>query len=246
MNELLVKIDELQKQINELRPLSRETVLSLKDYYKIGLTWSSNAIEGNTLTESETKVVIEDGLTIGGKPLRDHLEAQGHSEAFEYMLELANKKEITEDDILMLHRLFYRKIDDTNAGVYRKSQVFISGSKYPLPGPDKVPQMMKDIVQKIADIREKQHPVAAAAKAHLEFVFVHPFVDGNGRVARLIMNLVLIQSGYNIALISPVRRAEYISSIEGAHKDDADLIKLVCSSVIETQKDYLKMMNIQV
>ena len=115
-----------------------------------------------------------------------------------------------------------------------------------MPGPDKVPQMMKDIVQKIADIREKEHPVAAAAKAHLEFVFVHPFVDGNGRVARLIMNLVLIQSGYNIVLISPVRRAEYISSIEGAHKDDADLIKLVCSSVIETQKDYLRMQNIQV
>lgn len=244
MNELLVKIDELQKQINEHRPLSRETVLSLKEYYKIGLTWSSNAIEGNTLTESETKVVIEDGLTIGGKPLRDHLEAQGHAEAFEYMLELAEKKEITENDILMLHRLFYRKIDDSNAGVYRKSQVFISGSKYPLPGPDKVPQMMKGVVQKIADIREKEHPVAAAAKAHLEFVFVHPFVDGNGRVARLIMNLVLIQSGYNIALISPVRRAEYISSIEAAHKDDEEFIKLICSSVIETQKDYLRMLNI--
>ncbi|HPJ36778.1 MAG TPA: Fic family protein [Spirochaetota bacterium] len=243
MNELLVKTDELQKQINELRPLSRETVLSLKGYYKIGLTWSSNAIEGNTLTESETKVVIEDGLTIGGKPLRDHLEAQGHAEAFEYMLDLADKKEITENDILMLHRLFYRKIDDTNAGVYRKSQVFISGSKYPLPGPDKVPQMMKDIVQKIADIREKEHPVAAAAKAHLEFVFVHPFVDGNGRVARLIMNLVLIQSGYNIALISPASRAEYISLIEAAHKDDSDFINFICSSVIETQKDYLRMMN---
>ena len=243
MNELLVKTDELQKQINELRPLSRETVLSLKGYCKIGLTWSSNAIEGNTLTESETKVVIEDGLTIGGKPLRDHLEAQGHAEAFEYMLDLADKKEITENDILMLHRLFYRKIDDTNAGVYRKSQVFISGSKYPLPGPDKVPQMMKDIVQKIADIREKEHPVAAAAKAHLEFVFVHPFVDGNGRVARLIMNLVLIQSGYNIALISPASRAEYISLIEAAHKDDSDFINFICSSVIETQKDYLRMMN---
>jgi Fic family protein len=243
MNELLVKTDELQKQINEHLPLSRETLLSLKEYYKIGLTWSSNAIEGNTLTESETKVVIEDGLTIGGKPLRDHLEAQGHAEAFQYMLELAEKKEITENDILMLHRLFYRKIDDLNAGVYRKSQVFISGSKYPLPGPDKVPQMMNDAVKKIADIRLKEHPVLAAAKAHLEFVFVHPFIDGNGRVVRLIMNLVLLQSGYNVALISPARRAEYISSIEAAHKDDSDFVNLICGSVIETQKDYLRMMN---
>jgi len=130
MDELLKKIDEMQKQIHEHRPLSRETVLSLKQYYRVGLTWSSNAMEGNTLTESETKVVIEDGLTIGGKPLSDHLEAKGHAEAFEYMIGLADKNEIAEEDILMLHRLFYRKIDDENAGVYRKSQVFISGSKY--------------------------------------------------------------------------------------------------------------------
>lgn len=244
MNELIKKIDELQKQINSRRPLSSETLLSLKDYYKVGLTWSSNAIEGNTLTESETKVVIEDGLTIGGKPLRDHLEAQGHAEAFEYMLGLADKKEITEEDMLMLHRLFYKKIDDLNAGVYRKSQVFISGSKYPLPGADKVSRLMENVVKEIAAIREKEHPVVAAAKAHLEFVFVHPFVDGNGRIARLIMNLILIQAGYNIALISPVRRAEYISSIEQAHKNDSDFINLVCGSVIETQKDYLRMLNV--
>jgi len=244
MDELLIKIDELQKRIDEHRPLSRESVLSLKEYYKIGLTWSSNAMEGNTLTESETKVVIEDGLTIGGKPLRDHLEAQGHAEAFEYMLGLALKKVIIEDDILMLHRLFYRKIDDINAGVYRKSQVFISGSKYSLPGPDRVSQMMKDYVKKTADLRANEHPVIAAAKAHLEFVFIHPFVDGNGRVARLIMNLILIQGGYNIALISPVLRPEYISSIEAAHKDDRDFVNLVCRSVYETQKDYLRMLNI--
>jgi len=244
MNELLNKIDELQKKINEHRPLSRETTLSLKEYYKIGLTWSSNAIEGNTLTESETKVVIEDGLTIGGKPLRDHLEAQGHAETFEHMLGLADKNEITEDDILLLHHIFYRKIDDSNAGVYRKSQVFISGSKYPLPGPDKVPQLMKELIIKVADIRKEEHPVIAAAKAHLEFVFIHPFVDGNGRVARLIMNLILIQNGYNIALISPVIRAEYISSIETAHEDDTGFINLVCRSVYETQKDYLRMMNV--
>lgn len=243
MNELLSKIDELQKQINAQRSLNSETVLSLKDYYRIALTWSSNAIEGNTLTESETKVVIEDGLTIGGKSMRDHLEAQGHAEAFEYMTVLVNRHDITEDDILMLHRLFYRKIDDANAGVYRKSRVFISGSKYPLPGPDKVPQMMNDAVKKISDIRKNEHPVVAAAKAHLDFVFIHPFVDGNGRVARLIMNLLLMQDGYNIALIPPVLRAEYISSIEAAHKDDKGFINLVCRSVYETQKDYLRMLN---
>jgi Fic family protein len=159
------------------------------------------------------------------------------------MSEIADKNDITENDILSMHRLFYRKIDDLNAGVYRKDQVFISGSRYPLPGPDRVPQMMKDLVQRIGHLRKNEHPVTAAAKAHLQFVFIHPFIDGNGRVARLIMNLILIQSGYNIALISPVLRAEYISSIEAAREDDRDFINLICRAVYETQKDYIRMLN---
>lgn len=244
MNELIKKIDELHKQINSLRPLSRETLLSLKEYYKIGLTWSSNAMEGNTLTESETKVVLEDGLTIGGKPLRDHFEAQGHAEAFNYMLGLVNKSSISEEDILALHRLFYKKIDDDNAGIYRKSQVFISGSRHPLPGPDKIPQLMKEMIQKTVSYRSIEHPVIAAAKAHLDFVFIHPFIDGNGRVARLLMNLILLQHGYNIALISPALRVEYISSIEAAHEKSEAFIELICRSVYETEKDYLRMFNL--
>lgn len=107
IENLLVKIDDLLKQINSLPPLSRETVLSLKEYYRIGLTWSSNAMEGNTLTESETKVVLEEGITVGGKPLRDHLEAQGHAGAFEHMLGLVNKISLSEEDILAFHWLSY-------------------------------------------------------------------------------------------------------------------------------------------
>jgi len=243
MNELLKKIDSLQKQINDERPLSRETLLSIQEYYRIGLTWSSNAMEGNTLTESETKIVIQEGLTIGGKPLRDHLEALGHAEAFEYMLGLVNKKDIAEEDILNLHSLFYKKIDFENAGVYRKSQVFISGSRYPLPVPEQLSRLMGELIKNMADHRLKEHPVVAAAKSHLDFVFVHPFIDGNGRVARLLMNLILIQSGYNIALISPALRAQYIASIETAHENDGEFIALICRSVYETQKDYLRMMN---
>ncbi len=242
-NELLQKIDDLRKRINSLRPLSGETAASLKEYYKIGLTWSSNAIEGNTLTESETKVVIEDGLTIGGKPLRDHLEAKGHADAFERMIALANGKDIVEEDILGLHALFYKKIDDAEAGAYRKSQVFISGSRHPLPGPEKVPLLMKELIVKIRSLREDNHPVAASAMAHLEFVFIHPLIDGNGRVARLLMNLILLQEGYTIAIVPPVLRAEYISSIEEAHTDAGAFINLIARAVYETQKDYLRMMG---
>lgn len=243
MKETLQKIDELQKKIDELRPLSRESVLSLKQYYKIGLTWSSNAIEGNTLTESETKVVIEDGLTIGGKSLVEHLEAQGHAKAFDHMYELVTKREITEEDILQLHRLFYVQIDEMGAGRYRKEQVYISGSKYPLPKPQEVPGQMKELIAKIAKNRKELHPVLAAARAHLDFVFIHPFIDGNGRVGRLLLNLVLLQEGCNIALISPVNRAKYIASIEAARKDENDYLEFIGRSVIETQKDYLRMLG---
>lgn len=244
MKELLKKIDDVQKQIHELRPLDREAVISLKDYYKIGLTWSSNALEGNTLTESETKVVIEDGLTIGGKPLKDHLEASGHADAYEEMMELVRNKDITENNIVKLHRLFFSKIDDENAGVYRRSRVFISGSHYPLPGPENVPGLMKGCIQNIAANRNSEHPVIAAAKAHLEFVFIHPFIDGNGRIARLLMNLLLLQEGYTIALIPPVLRNEYIASIESAHKNEEDFLRLICRCVHETQKDYLRMLDL--
>jgi len=246
LNELLSKIDIQQERIVGMRPLSEDTIASLRDYYKIGLTWSSNAMEGNTLTESETKIVIEDGLAIGGKPLQDHLEAFGHAEAYQEMTRRTRHKRVTEDDVLRMHDLFYRKIDPEHAGLYRKSMVFISGSHYPLPDPRRVPDLMKKLIASIAKNRKSEHAVIAAAKAHLDFVFIHPFVDGNGRVARLLMNLILLQEGYGIALIPPVLRTEYIASLEKARKNPEDFLMLICRCVYETQKDYLRMMSSEV
>ncbi len=243
LKELLAKIDDRQNRINEMRPLAGETLASLRDYYKIGLTWSSNAMEGNTLTESETKVVIEDGLTIGGKPLRDHLEACGHADAFQEMMAWIQKQTINEDDLLKMHHLFYRKIDPDNAGVYRKNRVFISGSHYPLPDPERVPDLIKNLIATIEKNRTTMHPVLTAARAHLDFVLIHPFVDGNGRVARLMMNLILLQGGFGIALISPILRSDYIASLEAARKNDDAFLMLICGCVYETQKDYLRMMG---
>jgi len=244
MNELLSKIDELHNRINNIPPLSRETALLLKEYYKVGLTWSSNAIEGNTLTESETKTVLEDGLAIGGKPLREHFEILGHAEAFEYILGLTGRSDLFNNDILMLHRLLYKRIDEVNAGVYRKSHLFVNGSHYPLPAPEKLNMLMESLMKKISLYRENEHPVVAAAKAHLDFVFIHPFVDGNGRIARLLMNLILMQHGYNVALISPVFREEYVSTIESAHKNSGPFIKFISRTVYETEMDYLKLFDL--
>ena len=242
IQEYLSKVDELQKQINRKRPLRSRRLQLLKDYYLIGLTYTSNSLEGNTLTESETKVVIEEGLTIGGKPLRDHLEAQGHANAYDYMFSLVSKKGITTDDILELHKLFYEKIDEGNAGKYRNVEIIISGSKYSFPKPREIPLLMKEYAKGILKYIKEDHPVIAGIKAHKNFVNIHPFVDGNGRVARLIMNLILLQNRYNITIIPAILRAEYISTLERAHTDDHEFTILILKCLIESQKEWLRLL----
>ena len=241
MPDIFEEIDKLHEEINSLRPLDNNLLNQIKEYYRIGLTYTSNALEGNSLTETETKIVIEDGITIGGKPLKDHFEAIGHSEAFDLMYSLARGKSITESDIKSLHRLFYYRIDEGNAGTYRKINALITGSKYPLPIPLDIPELMSGLISNLENMKVQKHPVEFAAIAHKEFVFIHPFVDGNGRVARLLMNLLLLQHGYNIALIPPVMRPEYIRSLEKAHENDNDFIEFIASMVKETQNEYLRL-----
>ena len=243
MKDILSKVDEAQGVINALRPFSNEMNRQIKEYFRIGLTYSSNALEGNSLTISETKVVIEDGLTIAGKPLRDHYEATGHSDAFDHMYDLATGTTITEDDIKKLHALFYHRIKEEDAGIYRRVQAIMSGSQYPLPRAEALPGMIQKFIEDLPDLKKNYHPVVYAARLHKEFVFIHPFVDGNGRVARLLMNVALMQAGYIIAIIPPLKRVEYINALEKAHKDDADFIELLASCVYETQKDLLRMAN---
>jgi Fic family protein len=242
----LDQIDGLNKQIQSFRPISKDALKQTKEYFRIGLTYSSNAIEGNTLTETETKIVLEDGLTITGKPLKDHYEASGHSEAFDFVYSLAKKKVISEKDILGIHRLFYYRIDQDNAGKYRQVPVMISGTEYLPPAPGKVPALMKKFAAKIPAMRKKLHPVVFAAKLHEELVNIHPFADGNGRTARLLMNLALFQAGYSITLIPPVVRGDYIAFIKRSQtgkKDDTDFVNFISCMVYESSKDYLRLLK---
>lgn len=241
--ELLTEIDQLQKEINAFRPLPKHTLKQLREYFRVGLTYTSNALEGNSLTETETKIVLEDGITIGGKPIRDHYEALGHAEAYDRVYKLAKSQTVSEGDIKDLHHLFYYRIDEGNAGRYRKVKVFISGSKYSLPGPDKVPGLMQEFIGGQKKL-EKRHPVEYSALVHQKFAFIHPFVDGNGRVARLLMNLILLQKGYVIAIIPPILRREYIQTLEKAHTSDRDFITFIARAVRETQRDYLRLLRV--
>lgn len=241
MKDIFQQIDRLKAQIDNNRPINSSVRKMIREYYRIGLTYSSNALEGNTLTESETKIILEDGITIAGKPLRDHLEAVGHGKALEHAYKLAEKREVSEKDIKKIHKLFYQRIDPDKAGRYRKTEALITGSRYPLPLPEEIPEAMKQMTERMNSIRGHIHPVELSAKAHKDLVFIHPFVDGNGRVGRLLMNLILLQEGYGIAIIPPVLRSEYISSLEQAHTNDRPFINLIARSVKETLMDYVRM-----
>ena len=159
----LKEIDRLKKEIDSYRPLDKHELHQLKKYYRISLAYTSNPLEGNSLTETETKIVIEDGLTIGGKPLKDHNEAVGHSKAYDLVHELLEKSQITEENILDIHKLFYHSIDLENAGKYRKKQVFISGTEFVPPSPEQVTNLMKKFVASMSMLQQKHHPVEFAA-----------------------------------------------------------------------------------
>lgn len=236
--------DRLKAELDELRPLKKEELVQLRSFFRVGQTYSSNALEGNTLTEVETKVVIEDGLTVSGKPLREIYEATGNAKAFDYMMDISRKNLFDEGDILELHRIFFHQIDLNEAGSYRSTRVFISGTDLKLPEPDRVPSLMSSFVSQLSIRKEQLHPVEFASWVHNEFVTIHPFVDGNGRTARLLMNLALIQAGYTVTIIPPIYRVQYLQFTrkgnDGIHKPFTDFLSCM---LFESQKDLLRLLK---
>lgn len=243
MNNILQKITDKQNRLESLRPLPPELVKNLDEWFKIELTYTSNAIEGNTLTRQETALVVEKGLTIGGKSLTEHLEAINHAQAMEYIKNLVSKKrpDISEKDILDIHHIILSKIDDTNAGRYRSVPVRIAGSSVIMPNPLKVTTLMSEFTTWLHN-KNDDHQMKIAADAHFKFVSIHPFTDGNGRTARLLMNLLLMQEGYPPALIKKENRLQYINAIEkGQLSGEMDDYYRVIYESIETSLDiYLK------
>lgn len=221
MDNKLKLLSQKKQQLDFLRPLSKELQQSLDEWYKVELTYSSNAIEGNTLSRVETAEVIEKGISaiIPGKPLKDLLEARNHAAALEYIQAFAKRVKshqyITETHIKDIHRIILTGIDESNAGIYRKTEVFIRGSNTDFPLPHVVSSLMQEFIKWLQSIQE-EHPVTIAADAHFKFVSIHPFVDGNGRTARLLMNLVLLINGYPMAVIRNEERIQYLSSFDTA------------------------------
>lgn len=217
--ELLGQIDANRDVLAARRPLDSASVLHALD---VEYTYESNRIEGNTLTLQETALVIDQGLTIGGKALREHLEALNHYEATLFLRDWVTQgKALTESVVRQLHGLVLRGIDRDNAGRYRSVPVLISGSRHVPPEPWKVPKAMEDCFLWWDENQSHLHPVVLAAEMHERIVSVHPFIDGNGRTSRLVMNLVLLQRGYTIANIAGdgTTRAAYYHALERCHTE---------------------------
>lgn len=248
LQELLQKADSYKQKISSARPLAKEELKSLDDYFRIGFTYTSNALEGSTLTISETKILLEDGITVGGRPLKDCYEAVGHGAAYDFMLELARQQymNITEDTIKKLHRLFYQKVDADQAGQYRSIQVYISGTEYIPPSPEDIPHLMKHLADQIHSSRSSLHPIELSAMAHKRLVDIHPFIDGNGRTARLLMNLVLVNAGYGVVSIPPILRNDYINALSVSRRlnDMEPFCKLIAECVVETERDYCRLLKL--
>jgi len=218
MQDLLLQIHQKKDKLERLRPLSNKQVKNLKNVYDIQLTYNSNAIEGSTLTYSETKLILNEGVTIGGKSMNEHLEAINHKEAITFIEELAsiNSKEITLVDIKNIHHIVLKGIDKLNAGSYRKQNVGVvkgNGEIHNFIEPLKIEEKMDEFIQWL-HTNTIEEPILLATLVHLKFVSIHPFIDGNGRTARLLMNLILLQNGYPQAIIKVTNRVPYIQAVE--------------------------------
>jgi len=206
-------------QLNGDRPLSAEIVGQLRRNMEIEYTYNSNAIEGNTLTLRETQLVIREGVTISGKSLNEHLEAKNHPKAIEYVENLAESTGLSEAEVLKVHEIIFSGILE-NAGNYRNGQVYIEGSAYMPPPAFEVPGLMRELLDWLEKNPQELRPIEKAAVFHYRLVAIHPFDDGNGRAARLMMNLVLIRHGYPMTVIKNVDRRKYYDTLRKADGGD--------------------------
>ncbi len=227
LSEQIANIDRLKGWLDSFRPLPAGAVRELKQRYDVRFTYQSNAIEGNTLSQSETELVLSKGITIGGKTLGEHLEVVGHKEAIDYIETLSRAEtKIGEWEIRQIHSLVMRKITPAEAGRYRQLDVRAAGTGYVYPPHYLLPGLMDEFVQWMQSAQTQAHPVLYASEAHYRFVSIHPFADGNGRTGRLLMNLLLLKSGFPIVSISNESRKDYIDALSAAQQSQGDLVLL--------------------
>ncbi|MEN6622024.1 MAG: Fic family protein [Smithella sp.] len=214
---LLARIEHKKTQLDGLRPLPAAAVSRLRDQILVEWIYNSNAIEGSTITLQETRLILETGLTVGGKSLREHFEVINHRDAIDYIEDLvASTEPITPFHVRQIHKLVLSRIDDENAGRYRETMVRIAGAAFTPPESWVVPNLMTEWGEWLLAEEKSSHPVKLAALAHHRLVAIHPFIDGNGRTARLVMNLILMRAGYPPTVIQRINRRQYYRVLDQA------------------------------
>lgn len=240
----LEEIDELKAAWQKAKPLNPAQLRKMQEYFNIEYTYESNRIEGNTLSLQETSLVVNQGLTIGSKSMREHLEAINHAEAADFIVELTTKQEdLTRRTLLELHGLILKSIDRENAGRWRSVPVRISGSQHEPPQPFMIEKLMEDYFIHYSRQKGRMHPVILAAEMHERLVSIHPFVDGNGRTSRLVMNLILLRNGYTIANLKGdnASRLNYYRALEKVQVDNdpSAFYHIVADAVLASLKAHL-------
>ena len=238
-------IDSLKEKIDKYRPFSKQLAESLHEKLVVEWTYNSNAIEGNTLTMYETKVVLE-GITVGGKTMVEHLETINHRDAILFIEDLvSNMEPISEWNIRNIHSIILKEIDNKNAGIYRKENVVISGAKHIPPKYYEITDLMQELIEEYDNNWEGFHPVVRATLLHGEFVKIHPFVDGNGRIARLLLNFELMRYGYPPIIIKNEDRAKYYDVLDIAHTtmNYKPFIKLISELVVESERLWISLLH---
>lgn len=245
----LARADELKAKLSSLRPLPSEALKKIQDALDIEYTYESNRIEGNTLTLQETELVVNEGITISGKSMREHLEAINHIEAIDFIKDIAKSDvEISERTIKDIHAIILRSINRENAGRYRTVPVIISGSRHVPPQPYLIEKQMEDFIIRFHELEASNaHPVLVAAYLHDELVRIHPFIDGNGRTSRLLMNLYLLRHGYLLVMLkgSNDDKLRYYKALEKSHTEHRpeDFQLLVVEAEIQSLERYLSFME---
>ncbi|MDR3304085.1 MAG: Fic family protein [Treponema sp.] len=239
------RIDTLKQALDDLRPVPPEVAAGLKKLFDVDFTYNSTAIEGNTFSFRETKILLQEGLTIGGKTMREHLEIINHKEAIDYIEALSRKKpsDLHKTDLCNLHAIILKSIDAKHAGTYRAVPVYVQlsdGTNHRFCDPLKILDEMEAYFDWLI-AENTAHPLIVAAEAHTRFVSIHPFIDGNGRMTRLIMNLMLLQRGFIPVIIKHKDRTLYLDAIEEwqQHNNKDPFYNLIITYEEERLEQYL-------
>ena len=222
------RLIDKKNRLDALRPFPLAALNRLRQDMAVEWTYNSNSIEGNTLSLRETRVVLQDGLTIGGKTLREHFEAINHNKAIAWLEErVVPGYAVSEADILVLHKMVMSSIDDEFGGRFRTGRVQITGANFIPPNPLKVPDLLTELLSWVCHNPQNLDPVSLSAVFHHRFVWVHPFFDGNGRTGRLAMNMILISLGYPPIIILLADRNKYYRALNEANQGQFEKLMLL-------------------